>query len=456
MRARALALLLLLSASATAAQDAQQPVFRGGVDVIEVDVSVIDGRGLPASDMLAPEFTVTVDGKPRRVTSAQFVFHGSTRAHRARHGPRETRSAREPPMPRPSVVVSWSSPSIAASISIRPRTGRVSRGRPKFLDTLSPNDKVAFVTVPRGPIVDFTSNRSLVRYQLERVVGEAHRLRLEIDLGVYESFALEEPIDVQAAAKALLRVCGRFPPTSEAFEQCQIQLHSEASTIVADIRHRVNESIRTLSSILEALRDIEEQKTLIWISEGLIIEGPGGELAGMGHLAAAARTTINVIMLDTPLGDISERTMSPTGREDRNLDVRGLELMAGLTRGAMFPVSANAAGLFQRIEEELAGYYLLAVESLPSDRDGKAHPINVSVRRQGVRVRSRRQFQVMKDDAAGALTPEARLMRTLRSPFAATELPLRLATYAFQERNSSKVQVLVATESIERRRIRPS
>lgn len=444
VRARALALLLLLGSSAALAQDTQQPVFRGGIDVIEVDVSVIDGRGRPVSDMREPEFAVTVDGKPRLVTAAQFIF---TRP------PEPTARATAPE--KPDVLVSSNTTAEHGRlvvIAVDRQSISFGQGRDvflaasKFLDTLGPNDKVAFVTIPRGPIVDFTSNHELVQRELDRMVGEAHRMVQQINLGIYEAFALEQPIDVQAAAKALLRVCGRFAPDSEAWEQCQIQLHAEAGTIVADVRHRADESIRALSSILEALRDVEEQKSLIWISEGLIIEGPGGELGGLERLAAAARTTINVIMLDAPLGDISERTDSPTGREDRNLEVRGLEMLTGRTRGVLFPVSANAAGVFQRMEEQLSGYYLLAVESAPTDGDGKAHPINVSVRRQGVTVRSRRQFQVMTDDAAGKLTPEARLMRTLRSPFAATDFPLRLATYAFQEPHSSKVHVLVATE----------
>ncbi len=56
-----------------AAQVPQAPVFRSSVELLEVDVSVVDGDGKPVSDLLAPEFIVTVDGQPRRVSSSEYI-----------------------------------------------------------------------------------------------------------------------------------------------------------------------------------------------------------------------------------------------------------------------------------------------------------------------------------------------------------------------------------------------
>ena len=38
-----------------------------------VDVSVIDRNGKPVPDLASGDFTLTVDGKPRRIASAQFI-----------------------------------------------------------------------------------------------------------------------------------------------------------------------------------------------------------------------------------------------------------------------------------------------------------------------------------------------------------------------------------------------
>ena len=61
------------AAPAAAAAAQQQPTFRTGVDVITVDVGAVDSRGQPVTDLHAPEFTVKIDGKPRRVVSADLV-----------------------------------------------------------------------------------------------------------------------------------------------------------------------------------------------------------------------------------------------------------------------------------------------------------------------------------------------------------------------------------------------
>ena len=52
----------------------------------------------------------------------------------------------------------------------------------------------------------------------------------------------------------------------------------------------------------------------------------------------------------------------------------------------------DAEAALARIESELAGYYLLGLETNPIDRDGKRHSVKVSVSRSGASVRSRNQL----------------------------------------------------------------
>ena len=73
------------------AQTDQPPVFRSGVEVMEVDVTVVDAKGMPLRDLRAPDFTVTVDGQPRRVISAEFI---SDNAAAGKIPARPSRSAR--------------------------------------------------------------------------------------------------------------------------------------------------------------------------------------------------------------------------------------------------------------------------------------------------------------------------------------------------------------------------
>jgi len=193
LRKPALALTVLLVAPPHGAL-AQQPIFRGGVEVIEVDASVVDDRGHPVADLRGPEFAVTVDGKPRKVVSADFV---SLRPVEAR--PRNA----EPPTA-DSAFSSNASSVLGRLIviavdrdSISFGEGRVAtRAAGKFLDKLRPSDKVAVVTVPHdGRSAGFTSNHKLVRDELDRAVGIAHRPRRTFNIGVYEAISIFQHSD---------------------------------------------------------------------------------------------------------------------------------------------------------------------------------------------------------------------------------------------------------------------
>jgi hypothetical protein len=65
-----------------AAQDQPppKPTFKSAVDLVPVDVNVIDKSGRPVPDQAAGDFTLTVDGKPRR------AVNGSNRPRRSLQG----------------------------------------------------------------------------------------------------------------------------------------------------------------------------------------------------------------------------------------------------------------------------------------------------------------------------------------------------------------------------------
>ncbi len=78
---RALLMLFVLGTTFAAAPrsqtqaQTQQPVFRSGVDLVTVDVLVVDKDGRPIPELKAEDFTVTVDGKPRRIASVEHLTH---------------------------------------------------------------------------------------------------------------------------------------------------------------------------------------------------------------------------------------------------------------------------------------------------------------------------------------------------------------------------------------------
>src|SRR4029453_4489587 len=79
MTARALSILfactLMFAAEPLAAQqgDAQQPRFRSSVAGASGAAAVVDRRGRPLASRAPAEFSVRIDGKARRVASAEWV-----------------------------------------------------------------------------------------------------------------------------------------------------------------------------------------------------------------------------------------------------------------------------------------------------------------------------------------------------------------------------------------------
>src|SRR6478735_2177202 len=77
MRRTARLLLIALAALAAtlgAQAPAPQPVFRGGTDLVQVDVSVLDGKRHPVRGLTAEDFQVFEDGQPREVQAFSEVY----------------------------------------------------------------------------------------------------------------------------------------------------------------------------------------------------------------------------------------------------------------------------------------------------------------------------------------------------------------------------------------------
>jgi hypothetical protein len=68
MQAAALGFAMALAIGvATARTQAPQPAFRGGTDLVQVDVSVLDGKRRPVRGLGVADFTLLVDGQPREI-----------------------------------------------------------------------------------------------------------------------------------------------------------------------------------------------------------------------------------------------------------------------------------------------------------------------------------------------------------------------------------------------------
>ena len=246
-----------------------------------------------------------------------------------------------------------------------------------------------------------------------------------------------------AVQRLLYRACGDTDPNT--MSPCDRDVEQEALTIATHIRQMTAASVSAYGAVLKNLRDVEGPKSMIILSQGLMLDGSQAETSALATLASEARVSINVLMFAQALGTASQSRLSETLSQDRDLRETGLDTLAARSRGSLFRVVTNPEYVFERLKNELSGHYMLGVEPLERDRDGRPHQIRVEVGRKNVQVRARRQVQYTK------LTPnnwsrDVMMGRVLQSPSPNTELPMRVSTYTFRDADPNKVKLILAAE----------
>jgi VWFA-related protein len=419
-----------------------RPSFTSSVDIVSVDVNVIDRNGRPVRDLAAADFTLTVDGRPRKIASAQFV---SVTA--AAVGP-------EPPPADYSTNVGAAAGRLIVIVvdrgNIAPvRSKDVLAAAAKFVSRLGPLDRVALFSIPSGAAVDFTTDRDAVTSALQRMDGQADPGPNTKNVGIAEAMQIENGSTL-AFDELVARECGSMiaigPGTTGGSElmQCRRAVKEEASIIAAYAHERARNTLAGIRNILERLGSSETPKTLVLVSEALVIEGDRAATANLSRAVSAAHATIYALKPEPSDSDASQ-ARAPQGRaRDRAVREEGLSAVARIGGGDVFRIIANPDFAFDRLASELSGYYLLGFEPEAADRDGKHHGISVSVRRSDVAVRSRLEFTYGR---AAHQTDQQTIADLLRSPAVATDLPFRLTTYAFQDPASPKIRLLVAMEA---------
>lgn len=318
------------------------------VDLVPVDVNVVDKDGRPVGDLGVGDFSLTVDGRPRKIASANFIA---------------VSRLQQPAPPAPTNYSSNASAAGGRLILLLIDQGNIGAGRGKnavdaaitFVGRLSPSDRVGLATIPgAGPQIDFTANHAIVQTMLQKLIGLAPSDHGPNRVGIAEALALERG-DEQAVAELLDRECPGFG-TPEEIAICRQQLANEARSMFADVRSRTRESLLSLRFVLERLAVSSAPKTVVLVSEGIYIDRETGDVNWIGSLAAKGQITMYVLQLEPPPFEAAGARVSPTRGRDIDLGQDGLNLISGLARGSVFRVMAGADFAFTRLALELSGY----------------------------------------------------------------------------------------------------
>jgi VWFA-related protein len=389
--------VLLLGAGVVhpAGQQGQQPPARtltgGAGEPISVDFLAVTKDGQPIIDLKLGEVQLRVDGKARVLKSLQVMGGGSDAPS----------SAGEPP-PAPFASNAIADGGRAIVLVVDDETLRLGNEQPmkdaiaQLLTSLPPRDRVALVTVPHGGLkVDFTTDRSKVRGEVSKILGQ--------------------PAGADASADAADRTRTTLVAMSGLFDSLGGSSLGPTTVVL-------------FSSSMSGVRGTTGISTFTRVGAGDIQQL---DFEHVGDAAAAARVQLYVVEHDATI----------TGRE-------GLLNLTGVTGGVLLGLSgAGTDTALTRVARETSAYYVATFEPDAADRTGSTHQLSVKVTRDGAVVRARDRLPIGKAGAEMArptpMSPHAMLLDSR----AYRDMPLRTVAYAARYASDGRIKVVVVTES---------
>ncbi len=390
-------------------QAPQRPTFVTRIDTVSVDVIVTDKDGRPVTDLTRADFDVQENKKPQTIETLKLIkIDDEQDPDPAKN--REIRSlddqARETARDDVRVIVLFLDDyhtRLGNSMAVREKLAR-------FVRDLNPRDLVAVMTPLLSTAgVTFSRNHD-------------------------------------ATARQILAFQGRkfdYTPKNPAEEAYRYMQPQQIETLRNQI---VTSALEGLCVYLGTLR--EGRKTIVYVSEGMTTSVPQGArttgLSGMGTptqqpptgiaaelqaqralqsqqgvmldylrfiFAAASRSNTSIYTMD-PRGlaasefDIADTVSLEDDRRALNESTDLLRVLASNTDGRAMVGSNDPVPALKQMLRDTSAYYLLGYTSTEAPRDGKFHPIKVTVKRKGVEVRSRTGYWAYSDeDVARASAP---------------------------------------------------
>ena len=440
LAAPAIALAQPPAPPATETPVVQGPTFKSGVDLIRLDVTVVGKDGSPVADLNSDDFEVRVGGKLRPVATSRFLSL----------------------QPRALDVVAGTS-----LASTRDYTGNDAghsgrlfvfavdheslpsgAGRPlmmaaaKLLDRLGTSDRVALVAVPQpGQRVEFTDDIQDVVRGLGRITGRRQSRVRTVRVNFDEATGFEQRNQI-----VMDDVFDRECRSRSLDATCVEQLAQEAQDVLFETRERTTTTLTHLSGLFDSLIGIDGPKTVIFFSAGIGFEPRMlNRFQEVSKRAIEARLTLYVVQVDSFAFDTTERASSAAFMGDQDAGMKGLGTLTGMTGGVLFRGVAEGKGVWDRIERESGGLYVLGVEPEAGSLPTEPLALSVKVKRPGLTVRTPQQV-VPPRPLTTWPDPKRALGYTLRQPRVASELPIKVSAYTVRGSADLRLKTVIAAE----------
>ena len=431
---------------ATKSAPGGKATIRSTVSLVEIDVQITNRDGKPVKGLKQEQFTVTEDGKPQKIST--FEYNDIERIETAGKGeeapitvpvgtvtsPEEIKAVvRDHRM----IVLFFDLTSLQAEDLLRS-----TRAAQKYLqEQMTPADLVAVVAFGNTlkVVANFTNDRDLLKQSVDALVP-GHEA------------ALSQLADAATAADGETAVT---EDTGAAFTADDTEFNI----------FNTDRKLAAVEALCEVLEAIPGKKSIIQFTSGITQTGEENRSELIAATNSANRSNVSIYSVDsrglltaTPGGDASTGASGGTAmftgatvisQSQSRQDSRDtLATLAGDTGGRTFFDVGDFGKVFQSVQNDTSGYYLVGYYSTNAANDGAWRRVHVKVDQlpAGVHVRAREGYYAAKN--FGVFTTEDRerqLEQAFQSETPEVELPLAVETAEFRL-NANQVFVPISAK----------
>ena len=397
-----LAAFAALAAGVAAQQQPAPPAFKSGVQLVEVDVRVFDKDGRFVPDLTRDEFELLESGALQKI-DAMYVVGVQTTAAGADPAAILPTTNRATPGG-PSAPQTWI---FFFDLNHLTPGGGFDRTKKAVHDFLSgrfnEGDLAGIVAGDRMINNRITTVGKELLDGIEQVKprNDSRSLRRELVADWPRMINEEEALRVARAEnewvqRAVARACSDDP------SQCgmaEMAVREKGRRLAGEIERSSLATLTALNTLASGLARMPGPKTVVLISDGFVMEFIEATLqsiigqivrAGARVYAVDVRGTDRTGQRNSIEHAYADDTAGPFARTDTVADAPNS--VAVDTGGLMIRNENNIGRALDRIADDAGRYYVLAYQPSNPNFDGKYRPIQVRVKRNGVRTRARRGY----------------------------------------------------------------
>jgi VWFA-related protein len=449
--------------------------FQSQVELVTIDVVVADRKAQPVSGLAKDDFLVTENGVPQAVTSFQSVVVPAAPRGDAGTPARRRVSTNLAPDKRSgrTFVVVFDDIHLSPLQAQRARgavvafleTGvgagdvvtLIASGGSAWWTTRMPEGRAALVDILKrldGRYIPDSSPDRITEYEAMRIeVYEDEQMAWQVQrrFDTYGAVGQEKSSRGVRPADAVTSAPGMIPEV--------VRMRARETYTLARSRSKI--TLAAIERAIDSLSGIEGRKAMILVSQGFIYDIDLKEMKDV--VLASRRRNVPIYFIDTRgLQGLPEAFTSAFGRPveiqdtvavlaDLTRAAEGSESLAYDTGGFVVKSSNDLSGGISRVSSESRVYYLLGYSPTDLRRDGKFRKIEVKLRQaiaKNTVVRARRGYYAPLEGETTARKEgrDPAIGLALDSPLDIPDVPLRAATFVFDEISLSQLSVQLAVE----------